>query len=254
MNDIAIALITKNESHRLGPLLKSLKGWASEIVVIDSGSTDETVSMLKAAGANVQYHPFDNYGAQKNRALRLCRSPWILSVDADEELTPAFKAEVDLIRKEPGGAVGYWVNRLSFYLDRPIYHGGWYPDWVLRLVQNTPQGPKGRFTEPEVHEELVVMGETKKISAPILHRPFLGIADQAIKNMRYAQQGALAYQKANKIVTLFHVLLKPWGKFLECYLWKRGFLDGFAGLAIAVNAMHSMFVKMALAWSASRGK
>lgn len=251
--DLSVVMITKNERHRLPRTLDALADLNAEIIAVDWGSHDGTAEYLKSRGVLVYEHPFKNYGAQKNVAMSYATKSWILSLDADEILSEETKVSLRYVLDQDrlGQVVqdGFMINRRSVYLGREIYHGGWYPDWVTRLVR------KGRahFTEPEVHEELrVESGKIGKLSGDVLHYSFLGVADQAVKNMRYAEQGAAEILNRGKRVTLFHVIFKPWGKFLECYFWKLGCLDGRQGFYIAVNAMHSMFVKMASAYEHSR--
>ncbi len=240
---LSAVVITLNEEENLPRCLKSLD-WVAELLVVDAGSTDRTREVAVQGGARVLEHPWEGYGQQKNWALTQTTQPWVLFLDADEAVSPALKNE--LLEFVTGD--GKWqgrsyggadMPRKTWFLGRWILHGGWYPNRLVRLVHRE----KGRWTEPAVHEQLQVQGETHHFSADLLHYTFKTVGDQVLTNVRFARLGARAAKTQGKASSLLHIIFKPIGKFLETYLWKRGFLDGFPGFVISVNAAHSIFMK-----------
>ncbi|MGE0614816.1 MAG: glycosyltransferase family 2 protein [Bacteriovoracia bacterium] len=257
---ISVTIITLNEEKDLPRALASA-AWADEIVVIDSGSTDRTVELAKAAGARVIHNPWPGYGKQKNFAQAQAKHDWVLNIDADEEITPELRREIESVldvgnrndvgtgtKPSPHSINGYLIPRKTFYLGRWIRHGGWYPNYLVRLVNRT----QAQWTEPEVHETLMVYGPTGTLREHLNHYTFRGIEDQVSTNVRYARYGSIELAKRGVRGGLARLLLKPWGKFLETYLWKKGCLDGFPGLIISINAAYSVFLKYAFLWEKRR--
>lgn len=136
---------------------------------------------------------------------------------------------------------GFELPRLTWYLGQWIRHGGWYPNYLVRLVDRR----HARWTEPHVHEALEVDGSTEKLQNPLHHYAFSSISEQVQTNIRYSRQGFLNLKSKGRTASLAHLILKPIGKFFETYFLKKGFLDGLAGFIISVNAAHSMFLKYA---------
>jgi glycosyltransferase involved in cell wall biosynthesis len=244
---ISATVIALNEERDLPRCLESLR-FADEVILVDSGSHDRTVEIAKQMGARVIIEPWRGYGAQKNFAMSQAKSRWVLNVDADEVVTPELKAEIlaELNSQKP--AAGYAVARKTFYLGRWIKYGGWYPNYVTRLVQKS----QATWTEPNVHEVLTVQGDLRQLKNPMLHYTFSDIADQVRTNMRYAHQGALDLRTKGSAPSYMKLLFKPFGKFLETYFLKLGCLDGLAGFIISINAAHSMFLKFAYLLEMSR--
>ena len=237
---ISATVIALNEERDLARCLDSLR-FCDEIIVIDSGSSDATVEVARRCGAKVVVEPWRGYGAQKNFAQAQARGTWILNVDADEVITPELREEILRETSSAQSAAGYAVARKTFYMGRWIRHGGWYPNYVTRLVRKG----QGAWTEPHVHEELKVTGDCRQFSNPMLHYTFSDIADQVRTNLRYARQGALDLKNKGAPPSYFRLMAKPFGKFFETYFLKAGFLDGLPGFIISVNAAHSMFLKYA---------
>lgn len=234
---LSVVIITLNEEHNLPRCLASVK-WASEIVVVDSGSSDRTCEIAKAAGAKVLSHPWAGYGQQKNWALGQISQPWALFLDADEEVSEELQQEIGGFLANPGVFKGASVPRKTWFLGRWILHGGWYPNRLVRLVTKN-----GRWTEPEVHESLEASGPVKPLQKDLLHYTFRNVGDNVLTNVRFSRLGAKVAKLRGERGSLFRILLKPVGKFLETYFWKRGFLDGFPGFVISINAAHSIFLK-----------
>lgn len=246
---ISVAIIARDEADRIGGLLNSL-GFADEIVVVDSGSTDGTQTICEKAGARVIYNPWPGYIEQKQFALDATAHEWILSLDADEEVPKVLAAEILRAIRSAGPDVGgVSMPRLSRYLGRWIRHGGWYPDRKVRLVRRG----RGRWQGVNPHDKLVADGDIIHLKQPFLHYVYRSISDQVVTMNRfseiYAQQGP---SRGGWFVVagLFHAV----GKFLECFLWKLGFLDGIPGLIIAMNSAGYVFLKHAKRWERHLGE
>jgi glycosyltransferase involved in cell wall biosynthesis len=247
--NLSVTVSAKNEADRIGSLLKSLR-FADEILVVDSGSTDGTQALCRSHGATVVDHPWMGYSAQKQFALKEAACDWVLSLDADEVVSEALAEE---IRTAIGNASpdvgGFSMPRLSFYLGRWIRHGGWYPDRKVRLVRKG----RGTWVGEALHEKLVVDGRVLQLSQPLLHFVYRDISDQLATIDRFSSIAASERGCASGVyvlVGLGHAV----GKFLECYVWNRGFLDGWAGLVIAMNSAWYVFLKHAKAWEMSLSK
>ena len=237
---ISVTLITLNEEAHIVEALRSVS-WADERLVVDSGSSDRTVALAQAEGARTIVQPWLGYGAQKNFAQDLASHDWVLSLDADERVSPELAREIRRRVSTPSACRGFSLPRRSTYLGRQITHGGWYPDRAVRLAHR----PYARWSLSAVHEVLEVIGPVSALEHPLDHFPFDSIRAQIETNLNFARLGALEYQRRGGRFNLVLLLCKPIGKFLETYFWKLGCLDGLVGLIIAVNAAHSMFLKFA---------
>jgi glycosyltransferase involved in cell wall biosynthesis len=242
---LSVAVIAKNEADRIAHLLISC-AFADEIVVVDSGSTDGTQSLCENAGARVLFHEWPGYVAQKQFALEATFSEWILCLDADEEISEPLAREIcESIANVGPDVSAFSMPRLSRYLGRWIRHGGWYPDRKVRLVRRG----RGTWKGVDPHDKLVVAGEIKQLKNPILHHVYRGISDQVvtINNFSEIYAGQGSYRGGWFVVAgLFHAF----GKFVACYLWKLGLLDGIPGLVIAMNSAWYVFLKHAKKWEA----
>ena len=236
-------VITLNESESIARCLRSL-AWADEVVVVDSGSTDNTCELAKGLGARVLEHPWRGYGQQKNYANSQAKYDWVLSVDADEEVSPELQQEITEFLAA-GGRIhgvqyqGASLPRRTKYLGRWILHGGWYPNRLVRLANRK----SAKWTEPSVHEAWQVEGPVWQLKNDLLHYTFKDVGDQVITNVRFSRLGAVVAHERGELGTIVRILFKPLGKFFETYIWKMGFLDGLPGLVISLNAAHSVFMK-----------
>lgn len=237
---ISATIITHNEEHNIARAIQSVQ-WADEILVVDSGSTDQTVQLATKLGARVLQTEWPGYGPQKNYAQDQAQHNWILNLDADEEVSDSLKEAILKRLEKEEGPVAFAVPRKTFYLGKWIRHGGWWPNHLVRIADRRC----ARWTEPEVHEHLEVQGKVEVLKEPLHHFTFRGIEDQVRANLRYSRAGSNELLKRGERKSLIKLLLKPVGKFLETYLIKKGFLDGIPGLIISVNAAHSMFLKYA---------
>lgn len=217
---LAATLITLNEESNIRQALTSLD-WIHEKVLVDSGSTDQTLVLAKSfRGTHVISNSWKGYGQQKNFAHEQCKSDWILNIDADERVTDELRKEIEDFLKNPGDIVACYIPRKTIFLGQWVKHGGWYPNAVARLYRKS----KCKWSEPAIHETLEFTGKSKTLLSPLLHYTFENLEDQVKTNIRYAKAGALALKAANKKAVFLKILLKPIGKFIETYFLKRGFL------------------------------
>lgn len=228
---LSVAIIACNEAHRIARCLQSV-AFADQVVVLDSGSTDDTVTIARGLGADVEVTPdWPGFGPQKNRALARCRYRWVLSIDADEQVSDALAAEIlRVLREAPAEATvaGYWLRRSSRYCGQVIRHGLWGNDRVLRLFERQ----RGRFTDARVHESLVCDGETRVLEGILVHDSVDSPEDARSKARRYAFLGAEALRARGRGGALQGGVHAGWS-FVRGYLLRAGFLDGRFGLTLA---------------------
>ena len=238
---ITVTLITRNEASRIVAAIQSVKSFATEIIVIDSESQDDTVKLAEALGARVVVKPFSGFGQQKNFAQDLASSEWVLNIDADERVTPELEREIrEFFATGLADKIqGAYLPRKTWYLDRWVMHGGWYPNYLLRFSKKK----SSRWSEPTLHEDLLVTGETIYFKNPLEHFSFPSQKSHILKNVEYARhasQGVLAKGKHARISDL---ILRPFWKFIDGYFIKMGFLDGRAGFFIAIHSAYATFLR-----------
>lgn len=244
-----MAIICLNEAGNIERCIQSVP-FADDVVVVDSGSTDGTIELARAAGARVFVEEWRGFREQKKRATDLCHNDWVLSLDADEALSTEAATEIQKLwaRGEQDSADGYEFPRLSWNLGRWIRHGGWYPDRQLRLYHRQRAEWQGGG---HVHER-VRASRVVRLTQPILHWPFPNLTEQVSTNNRYSGLGAHELYDRGRRFRLAKLVFKPCSKFLETYVIKRGFLDGLPGFIIAVGAAYSVFLKFAKLWELER--
>lgn len=243
---LSVTVIALNEAHRIERCLASV-AFADERVVLDSGSIDDTVPLARGCGANVIQTPdWPGFGAQKNRAIDASRGQWILSIDADEAVSPALAQAIRavLVREARGEPVAdaYWVKRSSRYCGKTIRFGDWRNDRVLRLFRRG----YARFSDDPVHERLVCTGDTGRLTGLLFHDSIDSLADGLEKGERYARLGAEKVRARGR-GGLWPALTHATWTFLRGYLLRLGFLDGRAGLAIACLNARGTFLRYRLA-------
>jgi glycosyltransferase involved in cell wall biosynthesis len=246
---LSLAIICLNEATNIERCIRSVP-FASEVIVVDSGSTDGTPELAAKLGAKVFVEEWRGFRAQKQRATDLCQYDWVLSLDADEALSEESAREVRSLLTSANltDHDGYNFPRLSWNLGRWIRHGGWYPDLQLRLFDRTRSSWQGG---DKVHER-VSAKNIGRLDHPIHHFPFPDLAEQVATNNRYSGLGAEELVAKGKRFSIWKLVFKPVSKFLETYLIKRGFLDGLPGFIIAVGAAYSVFLKFAKLWETER--
>jgi len=240
-------VITRNEEDRLGPCLESA-AFADEIVVVDSDSTDRTAAIATEHGARVVTHEFAGHVEQKNHAVSLAKTDWVLCLDADERVTPELR---DAIERALGGTdlpTAFSMARRTFYLGRWIDHGGWYPDRKVRLFDRR----KARWGGVNPHDRVEVDGRTVALHGDIEHYSYRSISDHLKQIDFFTTIAAKEKAAAGQRPRLWRLLLHPFGKVLRMYLLKMGFLDGRAGFIVAVLGGYYVFLKYAKLWELSR--
>ncbi|MHB1023547.1 MAG: glycosyltransferase family 2 protein [Acidobacteriaceae bacterium] len=257
---LSVAIIACNEEANLGRTISSVQ-WADEIIVVDSGSTDRTVEVARAHGAKVFVEAWKGFGAQKNSALAKCTGDWVLSLDADEEVSPGLRTLISALLNSNPEQDAYFLPRRNFFLGRWIKHGGFYPDAKLRLFKRGA----ATFEERPVHETLRFHGKTGIIGGSrwsadddLIHHAYPTLESYIEHMNRYSTLGAqLALEKGKTSRSLFafmwNVLLNPLATFVYNYLFRLGFLDGREGLLL--HLYHAVYVswKYAKAWKTAQG-
>lgn len=239
MNNISAIIITQNEERNIARCLRSLQGIADEVVVVDSGSTDGTEQLCRAAGCRFERHDWEGYAEQKNYANSLATHPWILSIDADEALSPELAESLLTFKQQPdGGSNAYSMNRLTYFRDHAIRHCGWYPERKIRLFRKGAARWDGI-----VHEELLFEGKATPLRGDLLHYPYSGADDLKAKYTKYATLMGEKYYAQGHRVTALGSLLHPLWTFVRNYLFRLGFLDGADGWTICRLMAHYTSMK-----------
>jgi len=246
MPRLSVIIIAQNEATNIGACLDSV-AFADERIVIDGGSRDDTVAVAEGKGARVVVHPFSNFGAQKNFALSLAQGEWVLSVDADERVSPALAAELQRAMQD-GKADGYEMPRLSSFCGRLMRHSGWYPDYVLRLFRRG----KARFSDDVVHERVVCDGTIARLGQPLLHAPVTRLEDALSRMDRYSTANAETMIANGRRVWFVTGIVRGFYAFFSTYLLRAGFLDGREGFLLAVANAEGTYYKYMKAWLAGR--
>jgi glycosyltransferase involved in cell wall biosynthesis len=235
---LSATIITLNEERNLRECLESVR-FADEIIVVDSGSRDLTQSIAKEFKAQVFQEPWKGFAGQKNSAQDKARGPWILNVDADERVTEALRLEIQKTLKEDPPAAGFRVPRKNYFCGQWIRHGGWYPNYQMRLYKKDA----GKFASREVHEQVRVKGPVETLTSPLEHFTYHSISDYIQRMDRYSELSARQYLKEDRRVSWPAVLLRSWFTFMQMWVLKRGFLDGANGLILAALYSQYTFIK-----------
>jgi glycosyltransferase involved in cell wall biosynthesis len=251
---LSVAIITLNEETNLGHTLSSVQ-FADEIIVVDSGSTDRTLEIASSFKATVFHEPWKDFAAQKNFALNQCTGTWILSLDADEALTPELQTEIRALLSGFPSGDAYLIRRRNLFLGRWIRHGGYYPDPKLRLFRRHAANfaPPTRFTNRLVHETIALDGVLETLNNDLIHHAYPTI-DSYIEHLNhYSTLGAQiiidkGHTGPSAAVLVYSVLVNPALTFLRNYLLRLGFLDGREGLLL--HLYHSCYAswQYAKAW------
>ncbi|MBC7553155.1 MAG: glycosyltransferase family 2 protein [Taibaiella sp.] len=240
MIKLSVVIITYNEEKNLARCLISLKEVADEIIVADSFSTDNTKKIANSYNANVVDQEFLGFGAQKNFATAYASNDWILSLDADEALSPELRKSIQAIKQQPAFDV-YEMTRLTKYCGQWIRHSGWYPDKQTRLYNRT----KGKWIEKKVHEFWKPDNDEKTglLSGDLLHYSYSSISEHLKKIEKYTELGAIDAVINGKEVSILKMLFSPFWHFFYEYFIRRGFLDGFNGYVICKLSAYAAFSK-----------
>lgn len=253
MSTLSVAMIVKNEAQDLAACLDTVKGWVDEIVILDSGSTDETAQIAEQYDAKFYVNAdWQGFGKQRQLAQQYVTSDYVLWLDADERVTPELKHSILQAVKNDEQNTVYKIGRLSEVFGRQIRHSGWYPDYVVRLYRTT----FAKYGDELVHEKVHFPKEAnvKKLTGDLLHFTYKDIHHYLVKSASYAQAWSIQKAKSGKKASLFDGVTHALGCFVKMYLLKAGFLDGKQGFLLAILSAHSTFVKYADLWDRTRNR
>jgi len=238
---LSLCIITRDAARELPGCLESAR-FAADIVVVDSGSRDDTVEVAQRLGARVIERPFEGFGAQKQFAVATAQYEWVLCLDADERVTPELAEQIALVfTRDNPGASAFAVARRNRFLGRWLNHGEGYPDWNVRLFDRR----WAHWSDDVVHERVIVDGHAARIGGDLLHASAESLSDYIGKQNRYTTLQAAALHRQGRTAGFAQIALAPVARFLRLYFFRLGFLDGAAGFAhIAVGCFGS-FLKYA---------
>ncbi len=239
MPEISVLILAKNEGHNIRACLESVR-WADEIVVVDTGSSDDTVEQAQIWGANVLQTEWQGFAGTKNWGVNHLTREWVLWLDADERVTPELAEEIRGTLSNPEKD-GYEIPRKANFLGHWILHGGWYPGYVLRLVRRE----LAHFEESRVHEGLMRPPKVGRLRNPLLHFTDPTLEHYLAKFNRYTSLAAEDLHEKGRHFHLTDLLIRPVHLFLKMYFFKAGFLDGFAGFLLAQLSAFYVFTKYA---------
>ena len=239
---LSVVIITFNEEKNIGRCIDSVKNVADEIIVVDSCSMDKTAEIAKSKGAEVILQPFLGYVEQKNMALEVANSDFVLSLDADEALDKTLESSI-LEAKNDFNFKGYSMNRCTNYCGKFIRHGAWYPDKKLRLIDKK----NAYWGGDNPHDKLILKdeGPIKHLKGDILHYSYNSIEEHVQQNNKFSTISAETYFKRGKKTNVFKMIVHPFWAFFLGYILRGGFLDGFYGFVVALHVAHLSFLKHA---------
>jgi glycosyltransferase involved in cell wall biosynthesis len=243
---LTVIIAAKNEGHQIRACVDSVS-FADEIIVLDSGSSDDTIEQARSAGAIVHMTDWRGYGPQQQRGINLAKCDWVLSLDADEVVTKVLQEEI-LVAISQAEFDGYRLPRHSSFCGTFIEHGGWRPDYTLRLARRLQAG----FTDHFLHAHMTLNGKAADLRSPIIHYSYKNLDDVLEKLKRYSSGAALDLQNQGGSSTLAKALLKGLWSFIRTYFLKQGFRDGRMGLALAIYNSHTTYYKYLRLWMSGR--
>jgi glycosyltransferase involved in cell wall biosynthesis len=258
MPHFSVAIVTLNEEENLARTLASV-AWAEQIIVVDSGSTDRTVEIACSFGATVIERPWPGFAAQKNFAISECTGEWILTLDADEELSPELQQQIRLIISANPPSDAFYLKRRNLFLGRWIRHGGFYPDAKLRLFRRSTANFAHtlQFEDRPVHEIIPFVGASRTLDFDIIHHAYPTLSAYIEHMDRYSSLGAQILVDKKRVSTnvftfIAQILLAPQLGFIWNYIFRLGFLDGREGLLL--HLYHATYTswKYAKAWELAR--
>jgi glycosyltransferase involved in cell wall biosynthesis len=244
---LSVIVITRNEADNIRRCLDSV-AWADERLVLDSGSTDETVRLAQACGARVETSDgWPGFGPQKNRALALAAGDWVMALDADEWVTPELRTELERAMASAEDTAAWRMPRLSSYCGRFMRHSGWWPDHVVRLFRRN----RARFSDDLVHERVIVEGATGTLDSPLMHEAIRDLDEALHKMNAYSNASAeMLFRRGVRTSVASAVVHGAW-TFLRTYFLRAGFLDGREGYLLAVSnaeGAYYRYVKLTQKW------
>jgi len=228
MDKLSVAIITHNEEDNIRDALESVK-WADEIVVVDSFSTDRTLEMCREYTDKVYSIEWSGFAEQKNKAVSLTTHPWVLVLDADERVTDELRGEIIRIIKDESSKDGYYVPRKNYFAKKWIKHGGWWPDYTLRLFRRE----KGFFQMREVHESVKINGKTGYLKNSLEHYTYKDVRDYLKRMQNYSTLSAKELLKRGYRANILDVIFRPVAAFFRMVFLQAGILDGIYGIILA---------------------
>jgi glycosyltransferase involved in cell wall biosynthesis len=246
MEKLTVIIPCKDEADNMEEVLASVQ-WADEILVVDSFSTDDTVTIARKYTDRILEHKYENSAAQKNWTIPQATHNWIFLIDADERVTPELKEE---IQKVLGGELqhkGYWVHRQNYFMGRHVKHGGMAGDRVIRLFTR-----EARYENRKVHAEVIIDGTIGELKGKLKHNSYKSLGHYLNKIHRYTLWSAMDKDASTGTIGLFHIIVKPAFKFFQFYILKRGFLDGFVGLVLASLSAYTILLRYIQMWEIRR--
>jgi glycosyltransferase involved in cell wall biosynthesis len=241
---VSVTIITRDEAAHIEACVASV-AWAADVLVVDSGSADDTAARARAAGARVIVRDWPGYAAQKNFAAGEAAHDWILSIDADERVTPELAAEVQSRLTRGGPACGYRIPRVTWHLGRWIRTTDWYPDYQLRLYDRR----RARWAPRRVHESVQADGPVEQLSRDLQHFAYRDLTHHHQTMDRYTTLAATEMFEQGRRAGVLHLAVYPWAAFARNYLLRRGILDGVPGFVISCMNAYYVFLKFAKLWA-----
>jgi glycosyltransferase involved in cell wall biosynthesis len=249
MASLSLIIITKNEAHNIAKCINSTQGIAEEVIVFDSGSTDGTQEICRQLGARVYETDWPGFGPQKNRALQEAAGEWILSLDADEQLSPELKEEIiTILNGEHNNAVSYSIPRKSSYCGQFMKHSGWWPDQVVRLFKKSA----GKFTDDIVHERVIFSGKLAELKGCIIHNSIVSIEQSIEKMNSYSTSGSMRLTELGVRTSITRAIFKGLWAFFRTYILRLGILDGRMGFILAVANAEGVYYRHVKTWVRQR--
>ena len=243
MPKLSVVTITRNEERHIDAALASV-AWADEILVVDSGSTDRTVELARRHTARVSHRDWTGYGAQKDHATGLATHDWVLSLDADERISPELATEIQILLRQTPRHRGYRVPRTTWYLGRWIRTTDWYPDYQLRLYDRRV----ARWSTDPVHESVRVEGPVGRLQHEIRHLAYQDLSSHLATIDRYTTLAAQRLRSDGRASGPLALLVYPAAAFLRNYVLRRGCLQGVPGLVVSLMNAYYVFIKHAKLW------
>ncbi len=241
---VSCFIICRNEESNIGDALESVQ-WCDEIVIVDSFSSDRTLEICRAYTDRIFQRAWPGFVAQKAFGLEQTRFPWVLNLDADERVSPELREEIERELGDPR-VDGYYVPRLVYYLGRWWRHGGWYPDYRLRLFRRD----RVVWGGIDPHEKVILRGRSAHLQGPLLHYTYRDIEAHVATINRFTDVAARELALRGRRATLADLLLRPLWRFVRSYVLRLGCIEGLAGLFVAESAAFYVFAKYAKLWEA----
>jgi glycosyltransferase involved in cell wall biosynthesis len=240
---VTVTVITRDEATNIAAALQSV-AWADEIVVVDSGSTDDTVAIARPLATRVEVRDWPGYSAQKNYAAEIAENDWILSIDADERVTPELATEIRSLLAGPPSSRGYRIPRVAWYLGRWIRSTDWYPDYQLRLYDRRA----GKWNGRRVHESVELQGTPGQLRHELQHYPYRDLSHHLATIDRYTTLAAEQWVAEGRTTNGFELFIHPRLAFARNYLLRGGITDGEPGLLVSRLNAYYVFLKLAKLW------